>query len=220
MSKPLIIRWLVVCLIPLATLAVFVVNPPEDEAQHLINGIILACEATFLFKFILFETIKHHLKQEFDLKRQTMLLFYSDRFADCVFVPLFRRVLVVKGRLKPISDDLESFMNTHAFLFVGFFATSSTISATLAFPCGLPVFCTVNSVGRCICGRTMCPPCVRFALICPMFPAFIRIFIFALGMPKRRTLIPRPFPMSSSKLLPATCLKMCCTLSASTNRFG
>lgn len=75
MSKILIIRWLIICLIPLITLAIFVVNPPEDEAQHLINGIILACEATFLFKFILFETIKHHLKQEFDLKRQTMLLF-------------------------------------------------------------------------------------------------------------------------------------------------
>ena len=44
MSKPLIIRWLAVCLIPLATLAVFAVNPPEDAAQHLINGIILACE--------------------------------------------------------------------------------------------------------------------------------------------------------------------------------
>lgn len=75
MSKPFIIRWLAVCLIPLATLAVFAVNPPEDAAQHLINGIILACEATFLFKFVLFDTIKHHLKQEFDLKRQIMLLF-------------------------------------------------------------------------------------------------------------------------------------------------
>ena len=75
MPKILIIRWLIVCLIPLITLAIFVVNAPEDAAQHLINGIILACEATFLFKFILFETIKHHLKQEFDLKRQTMLLF-------------------------------------------------------------------------------------------------------------------------------------------------
>ena len=53
MSKPLIIRWLAVCLIPLATLAVFAVNPPEDAAQHLINGIILACEATFLFKLTL-----------------------------------------------------------------------------------------------------------------------------------------------------------------------
>ena len=75
MPKILIIRWLIVCLIPLITLAIFVVNAPEDAAQYLINGIILACEATFLFKFILFETIKHHLKQEFDLKRQTMLLF-------------------------------------------------------------------------------------------------------------------------------------------------
>ncbi|WP_308026244.1 hypothetical protein [Neisseria mucosa] len=49
MSKPFIIRWL----------AIFVVNPPEDAAQHLINGIILACEATFLFKFVFFDTIKH-----------------------------------------------------------------------------------------------------------------------------------------------------------------
>ncbi|MBG8589148.1 hypothetical protein ELQ21_03945 [Neisseria meningitidis] len=75
MSRNLLVRWLVVCLIPLATLAVFAANPPEDKPQHLINGIILACEATFLFKFVLFDTIKHHLKQEFDLKRQTMLLF-------------------------------------------------------------------------------------------------------------------------------------------------
>lgn len=59
MSKPFIIRWPAVCLTPLATLAIFVVNPPEDAAQHLINGIILACEATFLFKFVLFDTIKH-----------------------------------------------------------------------------------------------------------------------------------------------------------------
>ena len=83
MSKPLIIRWLAVCLIPLATLAVFTVNPPEDAAQHLINGIILACEATFLFKFVLFDTIKHHLKQEFDLKRQTSII-YSPAEANSV----------------------------------------------------------------------------------------------------------------------------------------
>ena len=59
MPKILVIRWLIVCLIPLITLAIFVVNPPEAAAQHLINGIILACEATFLFKFVLFDTIKH-----------------------------------------------------------------------------------------------------------------------------------------------------------------
>ena len=75
MSKPLIIRWLAVCLIPLATLAVFAVNPPEDAAQPLITRLIRACEATILFKFVVFGTIKHPRKQEFDLKRQTMLLF-------------------------------------------------------------------------------------------------------------------------------------------------
>ncbi|EOB48206.1 hypothetical protein NM96060_0951, partial [Neisseria meningitidis 96060] len=42
MSRNLLVRWLVVCLIPLATLAVFAANPPEDKPQHLINGIILA----------------------------------------------------------------------------------------------------------------------------------------------------------------------------------
>lgn len=57
MSKPLIIRWLAVCLIPLATLAVFSVNPPEDAAQHLINGIILACEATFSVQI---RPFRHH----------------------------------------------------------------------------------------------------------------------------------------------------------------
>ena len=55
MSKPILLRWLVVCLIPLATLLWFALNPPEDKTQHLINGIILACEATFLFKFVLFD---------------------------------------------------------------------------------------------------------------------------------------------------------------------
>ncbi|WP_323175979.1 hypothetical protein [Neisseria cinerea] len=73
-------------MIPLATLSVFAANPPKDAALHLINGIILACEATFLFKFILFETIKHHLKQEFDLKRQTIMLFFP---CILLFVYLF-----------------------------------------------------------------------------------------------------------------------------------
>ena len=74
-KKYLLIRWLAVCLIPLATLALFTANPPEGKSEHLLNGIILACEATFLFKFVLFDTIKHHLKQEHDLKKKVMLLF-------------------------------------------------------------------------------------------------------------------------------------------------
>lgn len=45
MSKPILLRWLVVCLIPLATLLWFALNPPEDKTQHLINGIILALPA-------------------------------------------------------------------------------------------------------------------------------------------------------------------------------
>ncbi|PSJ81450.1 hypothetical protein [Neisseria iguanae] len=74
-SKGLLIRWLIVCLIPLITMLAFALIPPHDHMQYLINGIILACEATFLFKFVLFGVIKHHLKQESELKRKTMLLF-------------------------------------------------------------------------------------------------------------------------------------------------
>lgn len=69
------VRWLIVCLIPLATRLSFAVFPPEDHTQYLINGIILACEATFLFKFVLFDVIKHHLRQESELKKQMLLLF-------------------------------------------------------------------------------------------------------------------------------------------------
>ncbi len=74
-SKGLLIRWLIVCLMPIITMLAFVLIPPPDHTQYLINGIILACEATFLFKFVLFDVIKHHLKGEFELKRKTMLLF-------------------------------------------------------------------------------------------------------------------------------------------------
>ena len=99
MSKPILLRWLVVCLIPLATLLWFALNPPEDKTQHLINGIILACEATFLFKFVLFDVIKHHLKQEPELKRQSIWMFIPDYFADCLFIPLFRRILMFSDGL-------------------------------------------------------------------------------------------------------------------------
>ncbi|QEY23357.1 hypothetical protein [Neisseria animalis] len=75
-SHSLLVRWLIVCLIPLATLLFFHLFPPHnDPTQYLINGIIFACEATFLFKFVLFEVIKHHLKQEPELKRKTAWLF-------------------------------------------------------------------------------------------------------------------------------------------------
>lgn len=69
------LRWLIICLIPLVSIAAFALIPPRDKAQYMINGIILACEATFLFKFVLFETIKYHLKNELEWKRQTLFLF-------------------------------------------------------------------------------------------------------------------------------------------------
>ena len=69
------LRWLIICLIPLATLAAIALSAPLSPIGHLIGGIILACEAAFLFKFVLFETIKHHLKNEPELKRRTLPLF-------------------------------------------------------------------------------------------------------------------------------------------------
>ncbi|MCF7521690.1 hypothetical protein L4G92_06465 [Neisseria sp. ZJ106] len=74
-SQKLWLRWLIVCLIPLLTLLVFALFPPPDQTQYFINGIILACEATFLFKFVLFGVIHCHLRQDFALKRKNMLLF-------------------------------------------------------------------------------------------------------------------------------------------------
>ncbi len=73
-SKNMLWRWLLVCLLPAATAAFFILKPAATPMQHLINGIILACECAFLFKFVLFEAIGHHLRQEHALKRQTLLL--------------------------------------------------------------------------------------------------------------------------------------------------
>ena len=76
MSKPILLRWLAV--LPDSARHPFVGLPsthPKTKTQHLINGIILACEATFLFKFVLFDVIKHHLKQEPELKRQSIWMF-------------------------------------------------------------------------------------------------------------------------------------------------
>lgn len=74
-SKNMLLRWLIVCLVPLATIAALFLSRPLSPVGELIGGIILACEAAFLFKFVLFETIKHHLKHEHAFKRQTMWLF-------------------------------------------------------------------------------------------------------------------------------------------------
>lgn len=75
MTKQTLIRWLIVVSIPVATLLCFAIFPAKDATDYLINGIILACEATFLFKFVLFAVIGHHLRQEKQQKQQAYWLF-------------------------------------------------------------------------------------------------------------------------------------------------
>lgn len=76
-SKNIILRWLIVCLIPLLTIAYFLLNPADETIKHarLVRGAILACECVFLAKFVLFEVVSHHLKDEMKEKKQTTLLF-------------------------------------------------------------------------------------------------------------------------------------------------
>ena len=69
------LHFAVICLIPLLTIAASLATAPHDNMQHLINGITLACEAAFLFKYVLFKVVKHHLKQEIQAKQQTLWLF-------------------------------------------------------------------------------------------------------------------------------------------------
>ncbi|EGV37994.1 hypothetical protein [Neisseria weaveri] len=74
-QKNLLPHWLIICLIPLITLLLIKLTGPHDDTQYLINGIILACEAAFLFKYVLFKAVKHHLKSEDSLQRHTLFLF-------------------------------------------------------------------------------------------------------------------------------------------------
>lgn len=75
MTQQTLIRWAIVVLIPAVTLFCFAVFPAKDATDYLINGIILACEATFLFKFVLFAVIGHHLREEPQQKKQACWLF-------------------------------------------------------------------------------------------------------------------------------------------------
>lgn len=69
------LRWAIVVLLPLLTAVYFHWQNPSDATDYLINGIILACEAAFLFKFVLFAVIGHHLRGEVAAKRQASYLF-------------------------------------------------------------------------------------------------------------------------------------------------
>lgn len=68
-------HWLIVCLIPGLTIAYLAVNPAQAPSQHLLNGIILACECTFLCKYVLFKVLTAHLKKQTALKKQLLWLF-------------------------------------------------------------------------------------------------------------------------------------------------
>ncbi|MDO4696047.1 MAG: hypothetical protein Q4A49_00705 [Neisseria sp.] len=75
-SKTLLIRTAAVCIIPLLSILYFRFHPAEPgSTQFLLNGIILACEATFLFKFVLFSYIGHHLRGERQEQKYTAWLF-------------------------------------------------------------------------------------------------------------------------------------------------
>ena len=63
-------------ILPLLTAVYFHFFPAvPGSSSFLINGIILACECAFLFKYVLFALVTHHLKGEFAYRRQTALLF-------------------------------------------------------------------------------------------------------------------------------------------------
>lgn len=75
MNKTLLIKTLIVCLLPVATVLFFSTQSTEvGSLSHLINGIIMACECVFLLKWIIFAMIAHHLRGEHALKTQTAWL--------------------------------------------------------------------------------------------------------------------------------------------------
>lgn len=67
------VRWLAVCLIPLILLIWFIIFPAANPRDHLINGIIMACAAVFLFKMVLFAYIGSHLRQDRTAKKHALL---------------------------------------------------------------------------------------------------------------------------------------------------
>ncbi len=67
-------RWLIVTAIPLLSLVWFWVAPPANATEHLVNGIILITEAVFLFKFVLFGAIVHHLRHEYAYRNRNAWL--------------------------------------------------------------------------------------------------------------------------------------------------
>lgn len=75
-ARPLIpLRLAAVTLLPAASALWFHLRPAANRTGFLIDGIIMACLCTFLFKYILFACISHRLRGEKRLQKQTALLF-------------------------------------------------------------------------------------------------------------------------------------------------
>lgn len=70
----LVWAWLIACAIPLLTLLAFALIPETSPLAHLIRGIILACEAVFLAKWVGFKVISHHLHGNHQAKKQVLWL--------------------------------------------------------------------------------------------------------------------------------------------------
>ncbi|MDK4688340.1 hypothetical protein [Kingella negevensis] len=68
-------RWLIVCLTPLLLVIWFAINPAQTPTDYLINGIVMACAAAFLFKYVLFAAIWSHLKRDLRNKQHALWQF-------------------------------------------------------------------------------------------------------------------------------------------------
>lgn len=73
MNRSYLIKWIIIISIPTLT-ALLLAWRNDTGLAHLIGGIILACEAAFLFKFVVFEIIKHHLRNEINARNHSSLL--------------------------------------------------------------------------------------------------------------------------------------------------
>ena len=74
-TAPVLLRLAAVTLLPAAAALWFHLRPAANRTGFLIDGIIMACLCTFLFKYILFACIGHRLRGEKRLQKQTALLF-------------------------------------------------------------------------------------------------------------------------------------------------
>lgn len=59
-----LLRWAILWILPVILAIYFQAAKPENPADFLVNGIILACANVFLFKWVLFAYIAARLKSD------------------------------------------------------------------------------------------------------------------------------------------------------------